>query len=295
MHIVCPHCTTSYAINPSTLGASGRTVRCSRCKETWLARPEDAVEMAVAAPAMAATRQAGENDAAADWDAMAREESGAQTDQDAPEVDSPSISADWPAEGEGASQSGDSDWPTIARLDAEGHEDIQITGHRERLAKLFKLPTLPRIPFVPTIGLPTACAAMGALLLALMIWRADVVRLLPQTATFYRMVGLDVNLRGLTFKDIKITNETVEGKPVLVIEGMIVGQTGQPVELPRLRFSVRDEQGAEIYAWNAVLEQPVLKPGERAYFKSRLASPPPEGRNIDVRFFNKRDLAGGHA
>ena len=55
-----------------------------------------------------------------------------------------------------------------------------------------------------------------------MIWRADVVRLLPQTATFYKMVGLDVNLRGLAFKDIKITNETVDGKPVLVIEGVIV-------------------------------------------------------------------------
>ncbi|SDO61657.1 MJ0042-type zinc finger domain-containing protein [Afipia sp. GAS231] len=295
MHIVCPHCTTSYAINPSTLGASGRTVRCSRCKETWLARPEDAIEMAAAVPAMAASRQAAGNDAAAEWDAMAREESGQDSDQDAPEVDSPSISADWPAEGESAPQSGDSDWPTIARQDAEGHEDIPITSHRERLAKLFKLPSLPRIPFAPTIGLPTACAAMGALLLALVIWRADIVRLLPQTATFYRMVGLDVNLRGLAFKDIKITNETVEGKPVLVIEGMIVGQSQKPVELPRLRFSVRDEQGAEIYAWNAVLEQPMLNPGERAYFKSRLASPPPEGRNIDVRFFNKRDLAGGHA
>ena len=34
---------------------------------------------------------------------------------------------------------------------------------------------------------------------------------------------------------------------------------------------------------------------ERAWFKSRLASPPPEGRNIDIRFFNKRDLAGGRA
>jgi hypothetical protein len=277
-------------------------VRCSRCKETWLARPEDAIEMAVAAPAMASSsRQAAENDAAAQWDAMAREESGQDTDQDAPEVDSPSISADWPADGQGnsqgASQTRDSDWPTIARLDAEGHEDIPVTSHRERLAKLFKLPALPRprIPFMPTIGLPTACAAMGALLLALVIWRADIVRLLPQTATFYRIVGLDVNLRGLAFKDIKITNETVEGKPVLVIEGMIVGQSQKPVELLRLRFSVRDEQGAEIYAWNAVLEQPVLKPGEKAYFKSRLASPPPEGRNIDVRFFNKRDLAGGHA
>ena len=93
---------------------------------------------------------------------------------------------------------------------------------------------------------------------------------------------------------MKITTETVEGKPVLVIEGVIVGEARKPVELPRLRFSVRDAQGAEIYAWNAVLEQTVLKPGEKAWFKSRLASPPPEGRNIDVRFFNKRDLAGGN-
>jgi hypothetical protein len=136
---------------------------------------------------------------------------------------------------------------------------------------------------------------MGALVLALIIWRTDVVRLLPQTATFYRMIGLEVNLRGLMFKDVKISSETVEGKPVLVIEGVITGQSNKPVELPRLRFSVRDAQGTEIYAWNAVLEQSVLKPGEKAWFKSRLASPPPEGRNIDVRFFSKRDIAGGSA
>jgi hypothetical protein len=109
------------------------------------------------------------------------------------------------------------------------------------------------------------------------------------------MVGLEVNLRGLAFKDIKITYETVDAKPVLVIEGMIVGDAREPVGLPRLRFSVRDAQGAEVYAWNAVLEQSVLKPGDRAWFKSRLASPPPEGRTIDIRFFNKRDVAAGQA
>jgi predicted Zn finger-like uncharacterized protein len=292
MHIDCPHCTTSYAINPTTLGPAGRTVRCSRCKETWLARPEDAIEMAEAMPAAmpnsAQSAPPAANDAAAEWEALAREEEG----HDAPVVDSPSISAGWPAEGEGSQPGGDSDWPSAARQDAEDHEEIPITTHRQRLARLFRLPSLPRIPFMPSAGLPTTCAAMGALILALMIWRADVVRLLPQTATFYKMVGLEVNLRGLAFKDIKVSNETVDGKPVLVIEGTIVGETGKPVELPRLRFSVRDAQGTEIYAWNAVLEQPVLKPGERAYFKSRLASPPPEGRNIDVRFFNKRDLAG---
>jgi hypothetical protein len=242
--------------------------------------------MPVTMPNPAQPAPSAENDRAAEWEALAREEEG----QDTPVVDSPSISAGWPAEGE-TSHPGDGDWPSAARHDAENDEEIPTT-HSQRLARLFRLPPLPRIPFMPSFGLPTACTAMGALILALMIWRADVVRLLPQTATFYKMVGLEVNLRGLAFKDIMVSNETVDGKPVLVIEGTIIGESKKPVELPRLRFSVRDAQGAEIYAWNAVLEQPVLKPGERAYFKSRLASPPPEGRNIDVRFFNKRDLAG---
>jgi len=113
---------------------------------------------------------------------------------------------------------------------------------------------------------------------------------MPQTAAFYKLVGLDVNTRGLRFKDVKVTTETVEGTPMLVIEGAITGESSKPVELPRLRFSIRDAQGAELYAWNAVLEQTVVRPGEKVAFKSRLASPPPSGRNIDVRFFSKRDL-----
>jgi hypothetical protein len=80
---------------------------------------------------------------------------------------------------------------------------------------------------------------------------------------------------------------------VLIIEGKIVGESKKTVDLPRLRFSVRDAHGAEIYAWNTVLEQTRLKPGDHAWFKSRLASPPAEGKSIDIRFFNKRDIAGG--
>lgn len=293
MHIVCPHCTTSYAIQLATLGEAGRTVRCSRCKEVWLARPEDALE--VVPPMVPAGA-----DAADEWAAMERQSHTGDHDGEPPMVESPSISADWPNEADREGQG--TDWPELAQQDAADHADIQAAAGTKRrfrlprLSRLFRLPSLPRIPFMPVVGaLPTTCAAMAALIVALVVWRNDVVRLLPQTALFYKMVGLDVNLRGLAFKDLKITNETVDGKPVLVIEGVIVGQTRKAVELPRLRFSVRDAQGAEIYAWNAVLEQSVLNPGERAFFKSRLASPPPEGRNIDVRFFNKRDLAGGRA
>jgi predicted Zn finger-like uncharacterized protein len=294
MHIICPHCTTSYAIDLATLGVAGRTVRCSRCKEVWLARPEDATAVEASVPAMAqAGGQAGSTDADAEWDALAREDDG--RDQEPPVVDSPSISGDWPdsADGEGSPRATEPDWPSMARHDVQD-ADAARPQRRSWFRRLLKPPALFRPPGKPVVSLPTLCAAMGALVLALMIWRVDVVRLLPQTAMFYKMVGLDVNLRGLLFKDVKITTETVEGKPVLVIEGVIVGETRKPVELPRLRFSVRDAQGAEIYAWNAVLEQPMLKPGEKAWFKSRLASPPPEGRHIDVRFFSKRDIAGGH-
>jgi len=289
MHIVCPHCTTSYAIDLATLGAAGRTVRCSRCKEVWLARPEDAAEVKASALAMAeAGHQAANADAAAEWDALGRQ--GDSGTQQTPVVDSPSISADWPADGEGSRVG--RDWPSISRHDMEGAGAAR--QHHAWFQKLLRPQAGPRPPGKPFISLPTVCAAMGALVLALVIWRVDVVRLVPQAAAFYKMVGLEVNLRGLAFKDVKITSETMEGKPVLVIEGVIVGLARKPVELPRLRFSVRDAQGAEIYAWNALLEQAVLNPGERAWFKSRLASPPAEGRNIDVRFFSKRDIAGGN-
>src|SRR5215470_6413516 len=265
----------------AALGTAGRTVRCSRCKEVWLARPEDAV----AAPPMRAMatagHAAGETDPAAEWDRFAREEVGNQP----PHIESPPIAGDW----DDKLSSEDTSWDADSDA-SEGEGGGSRTGW---LRNLLRRPRRSPRSGKAALSLPTACAAMGALALALIVWRADVVRLLPQTASFYKMVGLEVNLRGLLFKDVKVTTETVEGKPVLVIEGTIVGETRKVVDLPRLRFSVRDAQGSEIYAWNAVLDQSVLKPGDHAWFKSRLASPPADARSIDVRFFNKRDVAGG--
>jgi hypothetical protein len=269
------------------LGAAGRTVRCSRCKEVWLARSEDAVHTPALVSSMAEGGGQAPNSApTAERNVPASSDYG--QDQEAPVVESPSISAGWPADGEG-SPNREPNWPSVARNDGVS-ETVIVRRPRPSLLGRLK-PSFS----MPAVSLTTVCAAMGALVLALVIWRAEVVRLLPQTAAFYKMARLEVNLRGLVFKDVKVASETVEGKPVLVIEGVIIGEAKKPVELPRLRFSVRDAQGAEIYAWNAVLEQPVLKPGEKAWFKSRLASPPSEGRNIDVRFFNERDIAAGGA
>jgi hypothetical protein len=222
---------------------------------------------------------------AAEWEAFGADEADTQP----PVIDSPPIAGDWGTEGSSA----DLDWPSAVRNEEDD------TGWRDQRQPWFRRLFRPWIPFKGArqslVNLPTACAAMGTLAVALLVWRADMVRLMPQTAGFYKMVGLDVNLRGLLFRDVKVSTETVEGKRVLVIEGAVVGDARKSVELPRLRFSVRDAQGAEIYAWNTVLDQSLLRPGERIQFKSRLASPPAEGRNIDIRFFNRRDVAGGNA
>lgn len=282
MHIVCPHCTTSYAVDPASFGRTGRTVRCSRCKETWRATPDNIARVRV--PTMAGA------DEMAGW-------TDHQQTADMPSVDSPSIASDLPISPELGGQQQDlaGVWTSPARQD-NTPQDNTTRDNKPTLSIASRLRNRLRSLFVfrrPAISLNTFCIAMAAMVLALVIWRVEIVRLLPQTATFYRLTGLEVNLRGLTFKDVKTSTEAVDGKPVLVIEGMIVARSRKPVELPRLRFSVRDMHETEIYAWNAVLEQAALKPGENVWFRTRLASPPPEGRTIDVRFFNRQDLAVG--
>ena len=119
--------------------------------------------------------------------------------------------------------------------------------------------------------------------------RKDVVKHAPQLASLYSAIGLPVNLRGVVFTDVKIGNEIHDGVPVLVIEGLIVSTTSKPVDVPRLRFALRNAAGAEVYAWTTQPPQPMLEPFETMPFRSRLASPPVEGRDIQVRFFTRRD------
>ncbi len=273
MKIVCPHCTTFYAVDPASLGPTGRSVRCARCKEVWLAQPETQPAAEILAPA--AVVRSGSNDIDDDVEWNDPSHAVAPPPDEAPVIDSPSIASEMPAEPE----------PVVA-MNAEAQAPDSAAASRTQPGRLRVAPNR-------SAWLPKACLGMAAAALALIVWRAEIVRLLPQTARFYGLIGLDVNLRGLAFRNVSISTETVGDKPVLVIEGNIISINRKATELPRLHFAVRDNKGTGIYAWNAVLEQPALKPGETVPFRSRLASPPPEGRSIDVRFFNKRDLVGG--
>jgi hypothetical protein len=123
--------------------------------------------------------------------------------------------------------------------------------------------------------------------------RNEVVRYLPQTASLFAAIGLPVNLRDLTFENVKITKEEHDGVTVLVVTGTIHSISSRPVEVPRLRFAVRNATGQEIYSWTAQPPRSLLGGDESVAFRSRLASPPADAKDVLVRFFGARDLLPG--
>jgi hypothetical protein len=151
----------------------------------------------------------------------------------------------------------------------------------------------PRTVKAKPSRLPAAIAGLALVLAGLITWRVEIVRHAPQLASLYGTVGMPVNLRKLAFTDVTITKDSHDGVPVLVVEGIIVSTSSAPVDVPRLRFAVRNEGGGEVYAWTAMPTQATLGPFEGLPFRSRLAAPPQDGREVVVRFFNRRDNVAG--
>jgi predicted Zn finger-like uncharacterized protein len=147
----------------------------------------------------------------------------------------------------------------------------------------------------PLSGLQNGILALLIVDAVLIGWRDAFVRILPQTASFYATMGLPVNLRGLDFADISTATEQHDGVPILVVDGSIVNVSHRIVDVPRLKFAVRNAAGEEIYSWTAVPPRANLPPGEAVQFRSRLASPPVGGQAVLVRFMTRRDIiSGGH-
>ena len=149
-------------------------------------------------------------------------------------------------------------------------------------------------PFrLPRPGLPAAIVALLAAASVLIAGRSEIVRHAPQTASLYAAIGLPVNLRALVFDNVKTARESHDGVNVLVVEGNIVSNAAKAVEVPRLRFAIRDPGGLEIYRWTALPDRPMLAPGEQMAFRSRLAAPPAESSDVMVRFLGGNDAVAG--
>jgi predicted Zn finger-like uncharacterized protein len=314
MLILCPNCASSYKVAPNKLGAAGRSVRCVRCRTVWFAtaqseEPAPAATNLFAADEPEAASAGAEQIEGGEFGWTFTPEGGAEgknawsdpAEPDPAEADEdPAFDAE-PLEPDPGALPADpapvmvSDAPSIAPvLEQEPPPEDKSAGDDvETLAALRAKQAARRKRRRGRPGLSLAIFALVAAVLGLIGLRKEVVQVAPQTASLYRAIGLAVNLRGLAFEGVKTTREVSEGMTVLVVEGAVVNVTSRTVEVPRLRFGVRNEAGLEIYAWTSVPTRTILGPGEAVEFRSRLASPPAEARDVVVRFFNRRDVVAG--
>lgn len=294
MQIVCPQCATAYAVETEALGTGGRTVRCARCHTVWHAGGDGSDD--AAAPAAAEWRTPGSPLPPLQGSTIEEAQAAAALDW----VPTPEGGEEAPAAGEGAvpapvqSDTGSAvavmEAPPAAAAGPE-IEGVAVAsgGDARPESRRMRRPArrAPRNRPQPTAA--HAAAALLGVLVALIVARGNMVRLLPQTASLYALVGLPVNVRGLVFADVKTALETQNDMPVLVVEGTVRNVTAKAVEVPPLRLAVRDGAAAEIYGWTSMPDRPQLAAGESQAFRARLASPPAEGREVLVRFVNRHD------
>jgi predicted Zn finger-like uncharacterized protein len=320
MHIVCPNCAATYQLSAAAIGSAGRSVRCVRCRSVWHQAPitevppltlttppvppsepaNDATiaafrsELSGAPPAEAAAAPIPPSALAAPAVTENGDPAGPSLDQ---LIETPAEApADAPAEqptpalSEIAIPTDAAAAAAEAEADAEAKSaDIETSAARRRTKRGSSRRRLPTRSY----RMPAALLALACIAAALIVWRGAVVRHAPQMASLYAAIGLPVNLRGLVFSEVRVSRDTHDGVPVLVVEGTIASVASKPVGVPRLRFALRNEAGGEVYAWTAMPGREMLEPGETLPFKSRLASPPGEGRDVTVRFFVRGDAVAG--
>lgn len=326
MRIVCPACSTAYTVPDRQIGATGRKVRCARCATRWQVMPGSDDEMAafgvdepdtmepmpdapVAAKA-AAKVAAGvdeDDDMAAFAAALAEdaEDKAARARPGLPEPDADDdvfADADAPVGRYAAAAPGGSQAATGADddVDEPAHAPVQpaarpriVAHHRPRPSLMSRLKQVVwRVrSFLfrsrMTIGVVIFLGALMLPGIAVML-RVPIVRAYPRIASLFTELGVPVNLTGLEFRKLNTLRELENGQPVLVVEGAVANLTLSSLAMPGLRLALRGADGQEIYAWSVEPKTATVPAGDEVRFRSRLAAPPEEAVDIQLRFIEPK-------
>ena len=296
MKIKCPDCSTSYDIKPEVLGAEGRSVKCARCGNRWFVapKPEDDEELPLDADAGSV------DDDEASWEEDEADE--ARFENSAPEPeddDEPDDEGDADAP---PSRPAAKPQPVATQSDDDEDEDRPAPADIETLAKRPKIIVNPnkfkrnrlgaivnwllRRNFRRITGVILFAASVAVCVVFILV-RDSVVKQAPDLASLFEAVGLDVNLRGLEFRDLRTFREIQEGQPTLVVEGSIRNIQAEETPVPAVRLSLRGGDLQEIYAWTVEPRTKVLKGLDETRFRTILTDPPSEAADIQVRFIDR--------
>lgn len=309
MKIACPNCDTKYALNADALGTHGRKMKCAKCAHVWNALPTDAGELAFKPPLNEANQVAGdqiggfsENTQNAIVDVVPE-----VATETAPAVDANALKTNdedrWhedmkeeraaeearaprqPASGEtlqNLSKKSKSQKHGRLRGIVAGLQSAVISGW-QHVIQFFKWAL--GLSLAHQIAVLIAFIMPAILVFGLFAGRQAMVRQFPDLASFYAVLGVDVNLYGLEFENVHTVRRPEDGMAVLIVEGNVRNITDSAKTIPRLHF-ILSGRNREVYAWQDDASSHPLPAGETVKFRTVLASPPDVADELHVRFLS---------
>jgi len=248
MILTCPECASRYFVDDSKVGAAGRVVRCASCGHRWTARNEEAGDLFEAPEASSLAGQPG----------------GAEQDPEAAAA--------------------------AAAGDAETEEPPVSALPGEELPKVFRARANAerRLREATTTGVIWAgmAAAMAVVVVAALIFRIDVVRILPGAAGAYAAVGLPVNTVGLVIDrdSIKAQPSMQDGHAVVTVTGTIRNITEHEVAAPPLRVELLNKDEKRVAGQLAGAANAKIPPGEVRHFSITFLNPPRTAKDLQIGF-----------
>lgn len=277
--IECPNCGTRYQLPADTVPKQGRQVACAHCGGTWKAKPiaipdpdssdelfDPAEEDALDAQFRAAAAE-GDRDPNREARERTLAEIRAAIGGTAPDPDlaEPAAPPSPPPP-----QSG------LKRLQQQFQRRQADLNRRLPLARMRRAARMASI------------AGLVLMLGGGVVFRTEIVRLYPDLAGAYEMVGLGVNVLGLEFREVTTLVTLRNGSRIMRVDGRIFSVASRRVAVPKALVTLLDDQGAPIYEWSVTPEVSELEPGEVVDFTAQLTSPPQGASSVRVGFIDTR-------
>ena len=258
MIITCPQCATRYETADDAFTGEGRKVKCTGCGNIWLQRPQGEPAAEPAVP----------------------EETEITEETEEAFEDTPS----------GVLEGYLANWEEAAEIPESTDEDIvDIESEAQRLASASRRASAEyaerrAVRTRTTRGWGKLAACLAVFVAGGYFLQVPIVKQFPAAAALYAQLGMDVNIRGLEFRNLTYKREFENGIPVLAIKGEVVNITGDVLNIPRIRFGLLDQVDQEIYHWSMQVKRKPLEPNQGIPFATRLAAPPAAARHVQVMF-----------
>lgn len=167
--------------------------------------------------------------------------------------------------------------------------------NREGLPKSFRARAEEKKNVKKAAAAGAVWAGMGLMFVVLIgaayLFRVDVVKLWPRTASAYAELRIPVNPLGLEFEDVGAKPALTDGHAALIVTGKIRNTKDHAIESPPLRIELLDKAGKRIAAKIADPENAMIPPGETRHFQVSLLDPPIAAQDANVTFAMDRKVA----